>query len=312
VKVLVTGVEGFIGSHVYDILKLKGCNVIGIDSMDPAVHLDRTPKFPETTVCKVNQIPYTDLMEADVIIHLAAQVSVSDSVTNPEPYCEQNITQTAKLLTDLDQTIANGHELKRFVLASSSSVYGDPPYLPFREDDPCVPTNPYGVSKYAQELLVRNWYPENTEVTALRFFNAYGPGAAMHNPKTGVLANFARAILDGKPPHVTEDGNQVRDFIYVRDVAEAVVRVALSDNYMRDVYNVSTGIPTTMLSAAWQLAKALGTKIEPEVTAKWRAGDQLDVVGSNYQLCQDIEWRPRPFKQGVKDYADAILYGEKK
>jgi dTDP-L-rhamnose 4-epimerase len=195
------------------------------------------------------------------------------------------------------------------IVASSSSVYGDPP-LPFREDDPCKPTNTYGVTKYAQELITLNWAKGvNVEAAALRFFNVYGPGSNMENRKTGVLAKFAREILAGRSPKVTQDGLQTRDFIYVQDIAEAVCRIAMKESTLQhDVYNVCTGIPTTMAAAAWKLAKALGTQIEPEITGACRVGDQQHVLGINNRLRAEIEWAPRTFDQGVEDYASRLLY----
>ena len=153
-------------------------------------------------------------------------------------------------------------------------------------------------------MLFRSWGQAlGIEAVALRFFNVYGPGAAMHNIHTGVLANFAKMLLRGEQPTVTEDGKQVRDFIHVNDIADAIVAAAVKPEPLAyDVYNVCTGIATTMTSATKQLAEAMDLDIDPVITGEYRKGDQKDVLGSSFRTTMLLGRPPVAFREGVKEY----------
>ena len=242
-------------------------------------------------------------MDVDIIIHLAAQVSVADSMVDTYRYRWHNTDQMYDFINSLRMCVQNGHVPKRMVVASSSSVYGNVP-LPFAEHGPVDPCNVYGLTKLDQEQLTKMWCRNlGIKAVALRFFNIYGPGQASHNVYTGVLANFARMMVAGERPKITEDGQQLRDFIHVHDIADAIVLAATAEEPQHDCYNVCTGRPTSMLTATKALNHALGTDMEPEVTGDFRVGDQRHVLGSYARLADEFAWAPRPFTEGIKDYA---------
>ena len=308
-RILLTGAAGFIGSHVLDRLRAANHEVVGVDCLEPRVHPAGVkpqwwPDGTELLVCTVDKVPYWALAEAECVIHLAAQVGVADSMLDSYRYIEHNTAQTSAMLDDLLNAMGRGN-LKRLIVASSMSVYGHG-VLDITESHPCVPVSVYGLTKYDQERLCLMWGEQHRVSTvALRFFNCYGPRQALTNPYTGVLANFAQALLAGKPPIIYEDGGQTRDFIYVADVADAVVRVATMGGPIFGAYNVSTGWPTSILTAARTMGLALGRPdIEPRITGEKRPGDVRDCTGLPDKLRRDAGWGARwTFQSGMEAYA---------
>lgn len=308
-RVLLLGACGFIGSHVLDRLLAANHEVAAVDCLEPRVHPNgvKPPWWPDSVELRVahaGSVPYDLLADAECIIHLAAQVGVADSMTDPGRYIHGNTKETSQLLEDLRRPLARGN-LKRLVVASSMSVYGAGGML-VPETAPCVPASVYGMTKYDQERLCLMWGEQHRVSTvALRFFNVYGPRQALTNPYTGVLANFAQALLAGKPPIIYEDGGQTRDFVYVQDVADAVVRVATMGGPIFGAYNVCTGFPTSILTAARTLGLALGRPdIEPRITGESRPGDIRDCSGLPDKLRRDAGWGARwSFTAGMEAYA---------
>lgn len=300
-KVHITGSEGFIGRWVRERMEQRH-EVFGFDCLTSVVHGDDPPRPDRTFVKRVSEMRGTDF-DCDVLIHLAALVSVADSMVHPHKYFQYNTTDTLLML----QRLAETPYRPKIVVASSSSVYGNVDHA-FMEDGPTDPCNVYGLTKLDQEKLVRMWGDMlRVPTVSLRFFNVYGPGQAMRNRFTGVMANFARDILAGRQPEVTQDGQQIRDFVYVEDVAAAVEWAALHET-RRDIYNVCTGIPTTMDDATRWLASALGhPEIEPNITGRYRHGDQDDVVGDPGYLYTDFaNWSPRSVARGMEQYGAAL------
>jgi len=300
--ILVTGAAGFIGQHVVGLFREAGHAVVPVDNFEPRVH---GTDADGCTRIHAGDIPYHMLRSADIVVHLAAQVGVADSMTDPIRYVYQNTLETTELLQDLQHQCLHTRPLHKLIVASSMSVYGDPRTTkPIAETQPIAPASVYGLTKYDQERLCLLWgRTTGVPVVALRFFNVYGPGQALTNPYTGVLANFAHWLLRGESPTVYEDGQQTRDFVYVEDVADAVVRAAFTPT-CEGVYNICTGTPTTIEQIAVQLAAALGTAIPPFITNTVRPGDIRHCVGSNQKFrrtCPD--WAPRAFEDGIEEYA---------
>ena len=304
-KILLLGSHGFIGTHVRKMLVARGHEVRCIDRFERRVH-GPTPTIPEG----VRKASYAflvpeDLEGVEVIVHLAAQVGVADSMTDPLRYVIDNTSETAVMM----QRIAEfGKDVRKIVVASSMSIYGDPETsTPIGEEWPARPASVYGLTKYDQEALVMLLAPlAGITPVALRFFNVYGPGQALTNPYTGVLANFANNILRGDPPIVYEDGLQTRDFIFVEDVAAAVVGAVEED--LSGVYNVSTGDASTILSVAQQMCHALGYLGEPYLPGTLRPGDIRHCIGRNLKLRLALPWwEPRSFAQGMDLYAQHLL-----
>ena len=308
--VLITGGAGFIGSHVVDDLLNHGYQVRVLDELNPQVHASRLPDYlnPEAELIRGDVRDEAAVRRAlagvDAVIHFAARVGVGQSMYEIAPYVAANTTGTAILLQALLD-----HPVRKLVVASSMSVYGEGLYedevgkptpaverskeqlvrgeweprgpegetlrpLPTPETKAPSLSSVYALTKYDQErlcLLFGSAYDVPT--VALRFFNVYGPRQALSNPYTGVLAIFASRLLNDRPPLIFEDGHQRRDFVSVTDVAQAT-RVALEQPSAQDaVFNVGSGESVSVLEIAAKLSQILGKDIEPEITGKYRVGD---------------------------------------
>lgn len=315
-RICVTGAAGFIGSHVVRLLRDLGHDVEGVDFFEARVHgsdpeavwkqQDEDGIWCFASRALGNVIKTSPMEPFDVIVHLAAQVGVADSQDDPERYVRGNSWDTAAMMRDL---YINQCLPRRIVVASSMSVYGDPGHgSPVVETDRCWPASVYGLTKLDQERLVNilssAW---GIESVALRFFNVYGPGQAMSNPYTGVIANFMNWLLRGEQPTVYEDGQQTRDFVYVEDVARAVVAATLAPELPDNVYNVSTGQPTTIEDMAKALAEALDVDIRPNITHTTRPGDIRHCIGCPRAIERDLGWfADYDVKGGIGAYVDSL------
>ncbi len=272
----------------------------------------------------------TTLLEAldgvEAILHLAAAVGVGQSMYQPVHYCSVNVGGTAQLLELLVETPASVHKV---VVASSMSVYGEGAYrceacgevfplgrdprdladgfwelrcpfcrrfvtpLPTREGKPFAPTSIYAVTKRAQEELVLEFGKAyRLPVSALRYFNIYGPRQSLSNPYTGVVAIFLSRLLNNKPPLIFEDGLQSRDFIHVRDVARANSLALTSSKADFRVVNIGNGTAVAVLEMFQQLSRILGKSITPGVTGKFRAGDIRHCFSDSTQAQTLLGWEP--------------------
>jgi dTDP-L-rhamnose 4-epimerase len=313
-KILVTGGAGFIGSHVVDILLGQGHEVRVYDRMVEQVHNGNGPRYvPEAAEFVYGDMSDRDaladaLVGVDQVVHLAAEVGVGQSMYEISRYVQANTGGTALLL---DILVNGEYQVKKIVVASSMSIYGEGEYecvdhgaiaprlrteaqlverdwephctecgkalspVPTSEKKPLFPTSVYAISKMDQELLVLSvGAAYGIDVTAVRYFNAYGPRQALSNPYTGVAAIFSGRLLNGQPPIVMEDGNQMRDFIHVKDVARATVLALTAPGANGKAINIGIGDPISIKEVATVLAKALGREdIEPIITGEYRAGD---------------------------------------
>jgi dTDP-L-rhamnose 4-epimerase len=311
--VLITGGAGFIGSHLADLLLVRGYQVRVLDSLIPQVHGESAarPDYLDKDVELLhgdvrNPVLTRRALEGvDAVVHLAAAVGVGQSMYQIADYVGTNDLGTAVLLEALQ-----GHPVGRLVVASSMSIYGeglartpdgrtvepeDRPVerlkrglwepegpggavlrpLPTPETKRPALSSVYALNKYTQERLCLVFgRAYDVPTTALRFFNVYGTRQALSNPYTGVLAIFASRLLNGRPPLIFEDGQQRRDFVHVRDIARACVAALERPEAAGAAINVGSGAPRTVEDVARAIARAVGRPdLQPQVTGRYRAGD---------------------------------------
>jgi UDP-glucose 4-epimerase len=261
---VVTGGAGFIGSHTVDRLMESGHRVVVLDNFSTGKreNLARWANHPELHVitCDVSHGIFAALEPitrahgpVERIAHLAAQVSVVQSIANPQLDMQVNYGGTLHVLE-----YARAKGVKKVVLASSAAVYGDVAELPVAEDAPCRPLSPYGLHKYASELALDCYAAvHGVPTTALRFFNVYGPRQDPSSPYSGVISIFTDRARAGRPLVIFGDGHQTRDFVYVGDVVRAI-EAALRDGNSRVVANVGMGGEISILELAHAIVELCG------------------------------------------------------
>jgi dTDP-glucose 4,6-dehydratase len=274
VRALVTGGCGFIGSHLVEALINRNCEVVVLDDLSTGkiANLKSVERCKNFTFVRGDirnfDLVKTVVKDVEVIFHEAAIPSVVRSVENPLLTHEVNVTGTLNVLrAGLDAGV------KRFVYASSSSVYGDVKVLPKREDMPTFPISPYGVSKLAAEQYCRAFHRVyGLQTVCLRYFNVYGPRQT-YGPYSGVITIFINRILRGESPVIYGDGKQTRDFTNVVDVVHASFLAAKIKGAVGEVFNIATGKPTTINILAKKILKLCGRNdVEPKY-APPRSGD---------------------------------------
>jgi dTDP-L-rhamnose 4-epimerase len=337
--VLVTGGAGFIGRHVCEELLGRGHRVRALDSLIEQVHggggrpEGLSPEV-ELIVADVRDgdAAAAALKGADSVVHLAAEVGVGQSMYEVERYTSTNDVGTAVLFERLID-----HPVRRVVTASSMSIYGEGLYrdsdgrfvedaarAPLRDGQanwepvdrhgrPLAPvatpewkrpslSSIYALNKYVQECTTHIMGPPyGIESVCLRLFNVYGPGQALSNPYTGVLAIFASRLLNGQAPMIFEDGEQRRDFVHVRDVARAFADALALPGAVGETFNIGSGQDRSVNEVARELARAMGkNRIEPEIVGKARTGD------IRHCFCDPTKARERLGFVATEDFAEGL------
>ncbi len=342
--ILITGGAGFIGRYVSRALLDRGDRVVILDSLIEQVHggkaepdgLDPRAKLIIGDVREDTAVRAA-IQGVDKVVHLAAEVGVGQSMYAVDRYVSVNDLGTAVLFQEL---IAK--PVKRVVVASSMSIYGeglyrtvdgelvedairqpnagapwDPPDAKGRPMRP-VPTpetkrptlaSVYAITKHVQECLTLTLAPYyGMEGVALRLWNAYGPGQALSNPYTGVLAIFASRIHNGNRPVIFEDGQQRRDFVHVEDVAQAFLLALDRPQAAGQVFNIGSGVDRTVQEVAELLAEAMGRPdLTPEIAGKARAGDIRHNIPDITKAQTELGYAPRKdFSEGLAELAQWV------
>ena len=264
-RVLVTGGAGFIGANLVRRLLREGARVTVLDDLFTG-RIENLPRkgfeFVKGSVCDPAIVEKL-VAEAEVIFHAAAR-NIVVSTRNPREDFETNIGGTLNML--LAARATNGR-VKRLVYTSSTSVYGNPRYLPINEDDHLSLLTPYAVSKLGGENYCQAFFESyGVPTTAVRYSNVFGPGQDPSNPYCGVVAKFIELLFAGQAPVIHGDGNQTRDFTYIDDAVEATVLAAQSDRALGEVFNVGTGVETRVNELAAILSRIIGSTLEPQHT----------------------------------------------
>ena len=298
-KTLVTGCAGFIGSHLVDKLLEQGYKVTGIDCFTDYYHreikeanisnaLDHNNfKLIEEDILNMDKFP-----EPDYVFHLAAQAGVRASWGKSfEIYTRNNIEATQKLLE-----FYKDRAIKKFVYASSSSVYGDAE-LPMREESLLKPVSPYGVTKLAGENLCYLYYKNyGVPIVSLRYFTVYGP---RQRPDMAIH-KFVKAILNNEEITVFGDGTQTRDFTYVDDAVEANILAAESGS-VGEVFNIGGGSRISVNDLINEIEKFVGKRARVKYVEKQK-GDVRDTLADT-SIVKNLGWDPKvDIKEGLKRF----------
>jgi UDP-glucose 4-epimerase len=292
-RALVTGGAGFIGSHVVDALLGRGDEVLVIDDLSTGRRenlvqaLEGGAELQEASITDADAVAAAfERFRPELVLHLAAQIDVRRSITEPVFDLDVNVGGTLQLLE-----AARTHDVQRFVFASTGgAIYGEGAdrELPLAEDAERRPDAPYGQSKLAAEgylSLYQRLYGLDT--VALRLGNVFGPRQDPHG-EAGVVAIFSRALLDGDRPRVFGDGKQTRDYVYVDDVAAAFL--AATDRDARGAFNIGTGIETDVIELGRRIADSAGAEFNPEMKPA-RVGEVQAISIDPARAASELGWR---------------------
>jgi UDP-glucuronate 4-epimerase len=313
-KVLVTGGAGFIGSHLVDRLLAEGAAVVAIDNFDPfydprikrvniAQHIDK-PQFQllEVDIQNFDELHASAPADVDLIVHLAAKAGVRPSLADPVGYQQANVVGTQNLLE-----YARNNGIGHFVFASSSSVYGVNPDVPWSETDHVLrPISPYASTKVSGELLGHVYsHLFGIRFTALRFFTVYGP---RQRPDLAIH-KFARLMLAGDRIPFFGDGSSIRDYTYIDDIVDGVSAAMRYDGDLYDVFNLGNDHPVSLRELVDALEEALGVEAKIEQLPE-QPGD-LRKTWANIEYARNtLEYAPRvDLTAGLASFAKWIKEG---
>jgi len=351
-NILITGGAGFIGSNLALKLIEKGYNVTVLDNLSPQIHGDNpvetSPlyisikdkvKFIFGTVTNVNDWKLA-LEGQDAIVHYAAETGTGQSMYEVKKYVDVNVGGTAILL---DLLVNTPHSIKKVVVASSRSIYGEGKYLSAElgvvyptqrkavdldqgdfevhypgssslklvgtdEESKIHPSSVYGITKQNQEQMVLTVCPTiGIKGVAFRYQNVYGPGQSLKNPYTGILSIFSTQIKNGNGINIFEDGKESRDFVYIDDVVDATILGLEKNEANNQVFNVGTGIATDVLTVAEELMRNFGIDVSITVSGSYRLGDIRHNYADLSKIKNLLGFEPKiDFVQGIKNFTNWV------
>lgn len=351
--VLITGGAGFIGTRLAKRLVNAGHTVTVLDALIPQVHgadpvesspllrsLDGIAEVIRGSVTSTDDIRRA-LAGATIVVHLAAETGTGQSMYEIDRYVDANVGGTAKLL---DLVTNEPHSVKRIVVASSRSIYGEGAYetrdgsvvypshradanmaqgdfrvlgtdgdelilVPTDESAKLHPSSVYGITKQMQESLIMTVAPViGIEPVSLRYQNVYGPGQSLKNPYTGILSIFSTLIRQGKPINIFEDGLESRDFVYIDDVVEATYLAVTHPAAAGGTFNVGSGVATTVNDVVAALFSAFGTEVPTYISGNYRLGDIRHNVADTSRLRDVLGFTAATsFDDGVREFVQWVL-----
>lgn len=355
-NILITGGAGFIGSNLSLALINKGYIVTVLDNLSTQIHGENpeiTSPLYNSIRNKVNFIKGTvtsrndwekALKNQDVIIHFAAETGTGQSMYCIEKYTEVNIQGTSIML---DILANQKHCVKKIVIASSRSIYGEGKYVHpefgavypnhRNEDDMLAggfevtyndysnlklvgtdeeskihPSSVYGITKQNQEQMIMTVCPTlGIAPVAFRYQNVYGPGQSLSNPYTGILSIFSTQIRNGNGIQIFEDGKETRDFVFIDDVVNATILGIEKEKANNEIFNVGTGVATDVLTVAKTLIEAYKKDVKIKVTGKFRLGDIRHNYADMSKIKNLLHFEPQVFfKEGIQKFTKWVLSQE--
>ena len=301
---LVTGGAGFIGSNLCEELLNRGCRVRCLDDLSTGKmrNIENCLSNPRFSFIEGDIKELSTCMAAcesvDYVLNQAAWGSVPRSIEMPLFYCANNIAGTLNMLE-----AARQNSVKKFVYASSSSVYGDEPVLPKKEGREGNLLSPYAVSKRADEEWAKQYTMHyGLDTYGLRYFNVFGRRQDPNGAYAAVIPKFIKQLMNGETPTINGDGKQSRDFTYIENVIEANLKACLAPSTAAgEAYNIAYGGREYLIDIYYGLTKALGMDIEPNFGPE-RAGDikhsNADITKAREMLGYDPQWS---FEKGIKE-----------
>jgi len=313
-KILVTGCAGFIGFHVSKMLCDNGYQVVGIDNMNDYYDVQLKKDRLQKVIYEENYIGFDDVdffknpirlkhlfedYKFDKVIHLGAQAGVRHSLEHPQDYIDNNITGFLNIIE-----CCKKYDVKKLLYASSSSVYGHHVDMPFSEDQPCnIPANFYAVTKKCNEGMAYSYnrlYGLNS--IGLRFFTVYGPWG---RPDMALFL-FTKAIIEGKPIDVYNNGDMSRDFTYVDDIVEGIKELLITD-CQNNIFNIGCGRPSQLMTFIAEIENKLGM---PAIINKMpmQPGDIKSTYCDTSRLELETGYKPTTtIKEGISKFVDWYL-----
>lgn len=351
-NILITGGAGFIGSNLALKLISKGYIITVLDNLSPQIHGDNPKetsplflsikdkvKFIEGTVTSIED--WKKALEGqDVIVHYAAETGTGQSMYEVQKYVDVNITGTSLML---DLLVNGDYNVKKVVVASSRSIYGEGKYMSKElgavypkhriaedmgkgdfepnypnsseltlvatdEDSKIHPSSVYGITKQNQEQMVLTVCPTiGIAGVAFRYQNVYGPGQSLKNPYTGILSIFSTQIKNGNGINIFEDGKESRDFVFIDDVVDATILGIEKEEANNQVFNVGTGVATDVITVAESLSKNYGVQVPITISGNYRLGDIRHNFADLTKISSTLGFQPKfSFEQGLKQFTDWV------
>lgn len=351
-NILITGGAGFIGSNLALKLIEKGYNITVLDNLSQQIHGDNPKetsplylsikdkvKFIEGTVTSSDDWKKA-LDGQDALIHYAAETGTGQSMYEVQKYIDVNISGTAIML---DMLVNVKHNIKKVVVASSRSIYGEGKYISKElgavypkhrvaddmdkadfepnfpgsskltlvatdEDSKIHPSSVYGITKQNQEQMVLTVCPTiGIAGVAFRYQNVYGPGQSLKNPYTGILSIFSTQIKNGNSINIFEDGKETRDFVFIDDVVDATILGLEKEEANNQIFNVGTGVATDVLTVANGLKKNYGIDVPITISGNYRLGDIRHNYADLTKITKLLGFKPKiSFEQGLKKFTDWV------
>ncbi|MFA1612250.1 NAD-dependent epimerase/dehydratase family protein [Halobellus rubicundus] len=284
--IAITGGAGFIGSHIAEVASDRN-HVTVFDNLSSGYEAN-IPEDVDFVHRDVGSISASDFADTDIVFHEAANVSITQSVDNPEYDAKENIIGLIRVLE-----AAKNADVERVVTASSSSVYGSPERFPQREIDRQAPESPYAAGKLSGEYYCQVYRElHDLETICLRYFNVYGPRQRNDSPYSGVISIFLDRATNGQSLIIHGTGEQTRDFIFVEDVVRANIRAATVDLPERVAYNVGTGTETSISELADAVESVTDRSLEREFDSR-RSGDVDRSVAAVTNAAEELGFSSR-------------------